>query len=156
MRRVSGKKTQATHMPKLAITISDDGSLVRERMFSGLFTSHALDPNILPKMGRGMIRERGNILEILVDDAMVMQVLHAGQDGTGDKTKPISLSLLSPVEEQSSVPRHCYGISFREMAALTEALKELAADNGLESKVAFCPGLEPFVELDLQKDNQTC
>jgi len=102
------------------------------------------------------MRERGNILEIPVDDAVVVQVLHAGQVGTGDKTKPIRLSLLSPVEEQSSVPRHCHGISFREMAALTEALKELAADNGLESEVVFCPGLEPFVELDLQKDNQKC
>jgi len=45
-----------------------------------------------------MIRGRGNILEIPVDDAVVVQVLHAGQDGTGDKTKPISLSLLSPVK----------------------------------------------------------
>ena len=63
-------------------------------------------------MGRGMIRERGNILEILVDDAVVVQVLHAGQVGTGDKTKPIGLSLLSPVGEQSNVPRHCYSISF--------------------------------------------
>jgi len=103
-----------------------------------------------------MKRERGNILEIPVDDAVVMQVLHTGQVGTGDKTKPISLSLLSPVEEQSSLPRHCHSISFREMAALTEALKELAANNRLESEVAFCPGLEPFIELDLQKDNQTC
>jgi len=156
MRRVSGKKTQATHMPKSAITISDDGSLVRERMFSSLFTSHALDPNISPKMGRGMKRERGNILEIPVDDAVVVHVLHAGQDRTGDKTKPIGLSLLSPVGEQSNVPRHCYGISFRETAALTETLKELAADNRLESEVVFCAGLEPFVEPDLQKDNQTC
>jgi len=103
-----------------------------------------------------MIRGRGNILEIPVDDAVVVQVLHAGQVGTGDRTKPISLLLLSPVEEQSNVPRHCYGISFREMAALTEALKELAADNGLESEVVFCAGLEPFVKLGLQKDDQTC
>jgi len=43
MRRASGEQTQATRMPKSAITISDDGSLVRKRMFSGLFTSHALD-----------------------------------------------------------------------------------------------------------------
>ena len=102
MRRVSSKKTQATHMPKWAITISDDGSLVRERKFSGLFASHTLDPNISPKKGRGMKRERGNIFEIPVDDAVVVQVLHAGQDGTGDKTMPIRLALLSPVEEQST------------------------------------------------------
>ena len=50
-----------------------------------------------------MIRGRGNILEIPVDDAVVVQVLHAGQDGTGDKTMPISLSLPSPGEEQSNV-----------------------------------------------------
>jgi len=102
-----------------------------------------------------MIKGRGNILEIPVDDAVVVQVLHAGQDGTGDKTKPISFSSLSPVEEQLNVPRHCYGISFREMAALTEALKELTANNGLKSEVVFCVGLEPFVKLDLQKDDQT-
>jgi len=33
-----------------------------------------------------MIRGRGNILKILVDDAVVVQVLHTGQDRTGDKT----------------------------------------------------------------------
>ena len=61
-------------MPKLAITISDNGSLVRKRMFSGLFTRHALDPKISVKIGkgRGMIRGRGNILEILVDGAVVV------------------------------------------------------------------------------------
>jgi len=44
---------QATHMQKSVITISDDGSLVvQKRMFSGLFTSHGLDPKISPKIGR--------------------------------------------------------------------------------------------------------
>jgi len=51
---------------------------------------------------RRLGRRRGNILEIPVDDAVVVQVLHAEQDGTGDKTKRISLSLLSPGEEQST------------------------------------------------------
>jgi len=146
MRRVSSKKTQATHMSKSVITISDDGSLVRKRMFSGLFTSHKLD-----------LAEdrRGNIVEIPVDDAMVVQVLHARQARTGDKIKRISLSLLSPAEEQSNVPKHCYGILFQEMAALTEVLKGRPANSELESKVVFCPRLEPFVEFGLQKDNQT-
>jgi len=74
MRRVSCEKIQATYMPKSAITISDNGSLVRKRMFSGLFTSHALDPKISAKIGkgRGMIRGRGNILEIPVDGAAVV------------------------------------------------------------------------------------
>ena len=61
-------------MPKSVITISDNGSLVRKRMFSGLFTRYVLDPKISAKIGkgRGMIRERGNILEILVDGAVVV------------------------------------------------------------------------------------
>jgi len=116
-------------------------------MFSGLFTSHELD-----------LAEdrRGNILEIPVDDAVVVQVLHAGQDGTGDKTMPISLSLPSPGEEQSNALKHCHGISFREMTTLAKALEELSADSELESEIVLRPRLEPFVELDLQKDNRTC
>jgi len=100
-----------------------------------------------------MIRGRGNILEILVDDAMVLQVLHTGQDGAEDKMMPISLSLLSPGEEQSNVPKHCHGISFQEITTLAKALKELSADSELESKVVLYLRLEPFVELDLQNDN---
>jgi len=156
MRRGPGEKSQATHMPKLAITISDDGSLVRKRIFSGLITCHTLDPKISWNIGKGNDKGMGNILEIPVDDAMVMQVLHAGQDGTRDKTKPISLSLPSPGEEQSNAPKHCHGISFREMTVLAKALEELSADSELESEVVLRPRLEPFVELDLQKDNQTC
>ena len=41
------------------------------------------------------------------------------------------------------------------MAALTDVLKELAADSELESEVVFYPRVEPFAEFDLQKDNQT-
>ena len=43
MRHVSREKDQGTYTPKSVVTISVDGSLVRKRMFSGLFTSHALD-----------------------------------------------------------------------------------------------------------------
>ena len=46
MRHVPSEKIQGTYMPKSAITISDVGSLVRKRIFSGLFTSHGLDPKI--------------------------------------------------------------------------------------------------------------
>jgi len=42
------------------------------------------------------------------------------------------------------------------MTALANALKELSADSELESEVVLRPRLEPFVELDLQKDNRTC
>jgi hypothetical protein len=49
-----------------------------------------------------------------------------------------------------NVPKHGDGISLREMAALADALKQLAADIELKSEVVFCPGLEPFVEFDLR------
>jgi hypothetical protein len=44
------------------------------------------------------------------------------------------------------------------VAALTdsEALKELTADIKLKGEVECCPRLEPFLEIHLQKDNQTC
>jgi len=67
----------------------------------------------------------------------------------------VSLFLL-PGEEQPNEPKPCYGISFRQVATLTEAPKELATGSELESKVVFCPGLGPFLEFDLQKDDQTC
>jgi hypothetical protein len=43
VRGVSSEQVNATYMPKSAITISDDGSFVRKRMFSGLSTG---DPKI--------------------------------------------------------------------------------------------------------------
>ena len=43
---ISDEKAKATHIPKLAITISDDGFCV----LSGLSTYHALDPKISPKI----------------------------------------------------------------------------------------------------------
>ena len=49
MRQVPGeKKIQATHMSKSLTTISDDGSLLQEGVFSGLglFIRHALDLRI--------------------------------------------------------------------------------------------------------------
>jgi hypothetical protein len=42
------------------------------------------------------------------------------------------------------------------VATLTEALKELAVDIKLEGEVEHCPRLEPFLEIHLEKDNQTC
>jgi len=68
-------------------------------------------------------------------DAVAMQILHARQDGTRDKAKRISLSLLSLGEERSNVPKYYYGISFREVSALTEAFKEFAADGELEARL---------------------
>jgi hypothetical protein len=41
------------------------------------------------------------------------------------------------------------------VATLTEAPNELAAESELEVEVAFCPRLEPFLEIHRQKDNQT-
>ena len=53
MRHVPGEKQQGTHIPKSAITISDDGYLIRNRMFSGLFTSRGLDRKI------GKVKDKG-------------------------------------------------------------------------------------------------
>jgi hypothetical protein len=44
VRGVSGDQVNATYMPKSAITISDDGSFVRNRTFSGLSTGHSSNP----------------------------------------------------------------------------------------------------------------
>jgi len=46
VRGVSGEQVNATYVPKSAITISDDGSFVWERMFSGLSTGYLSDPKI--------------------------------------------------------------------------------------------------------------
>jgi hypothetical protein len=55
VRGVSGEQVNATYMPKSAITIADDGSFVRKKMFSGLSTGHLSDPKISQ---RGM-KKRG-------------------------------------------------------------------------------------------------
>ena len=86
---------------------------------------------------------RSNILEIPVDDAVVMQVLHAGgQRGFGHKNKLISLSLTLPSlgGERPNIPNHCHGISFRKVATPADraTLKEFAADSELETKVVCC------------------
>ena len=74
-----------------------------------------------------------------MDDSTVGQVLHNdnGQNGNRDKTRRISLSLPSPGEEKRNVPRHSYDISIREVAALTEVLKELAADIEFKNEVVL-------------------
>jgi len=59
MRRVFSEKAQATHMPKSAITISDDRSLVRERMFSGLFTKPRVRSKYLAEDGKGNDKGEG-------------------------------------------------------------------------------------------------
>jgi hypothetical protein len=70
-------------MPKSAMTMSDDESLVRKRMFSGLSST----TRYIQIAGE---RKR-DILEIPVDDVVVVQVLHARQDRTGRKTLIFSL-----------------------------------------------------------------
>ncbi len=46
VRGMSRKQVNATYMPKSAITISDDGSFVWKRMFSGLSPGHLSGPKI--------------------------------------------------------------------------------------------------------------
>jgi hypothetical protein len=104
------------YMPKSAITISDDGSLVQKIMLSCLLNS-VHKPRIrsteLAEDRKVNDKGRCNILRIHGNGIVIMQVLHPGQHETGHKTKPISLSLLPPGEKRSNVRKHCYGISFR-------------------------------------------
>jgi hypothetical protein len=80
------------------------------------------------RQGRGVVvNSEANVLEIPMDNVVIVQVLHAGQDGTenGD------------------------GIALGEATALAEPLKELSADGELEIEIIRRPRLEPFVEFDL-------
>ena len=65
------------------------------------FTSSALNCRLnakfSPKIGK--IKGRGNILDILVDDAVVAEILHTGQEKPGHSRRWISLALLSAGEE---------------------------------------------------------
>jgi hypothetical protein len=72
-------------MPKSAMTMSDDGSLVRKRMFSGL-SSVACYTQIAGEWRR-------DVLEIPVSDVVIVQVLHARQDRTGRKELIVSRML---------------------------------------------------------------
>ena len=59
---------------------------------------------------------RGNILGIPIDDVGVMRTLHVIL--LGHQNKCISFSLLTlDEEEQSNIPWHCYGTSFRKPPA---------------------------------------
>ena len=97
-------------MPKSAMTISDEGSLVRKRIFSGLLEKRDV---VRSKKKRGHERVRSNVLEIPMDNMVLVQVLYARQHGSqnGD------------------------GIPLREVAALADPLKELTADCKLEREV---------------------
>ena len=141
----SNEKVKARQMPRSAKTISDDGSLGRETMLSSLFTSHVVGPKILMKIGKVSDNGEGQCIR----DPSGRWRGHAGTSlqttQTRDTTKRISLSLSSLGEAQANILKHCYSVSFQEVAALTEALKELATNSELESKVVFCPGPKPFV-----------
>ena len=74
VRHFSREHVKATHMPKSAMTMSDDGSLVRKRMFSGL--------SIVTRYTQIAGEWRRDVLEIPVNDVVIVQVLHARQDRT--------------------------------------------------------------------------
>jgi len=144
-RYISNEKVKARHMPRSAKTISEDGSLGRETMLSSLFTSHVVGPKILTKIRKVDDNGEGQRTRDPSGRCRGRAGTSLRTTQTRDTTKPISLSLSSLGEAQPNVPKHCYSVSFREVAALTEALKELAVDNELENEVVFCPRPEPFV-----------
>jgi hypothetical protein len=108
-------------MPKSAMTISEEWSLVRNKMFSGLSVMMCHDKK------EGVNKLGNNVLEIPVDNVVVMQVLHTGQYGS----------------------QNCDSISLGEMTTLADSLKEFSADCELERKIVRCPRLEPLVKFDL-------
>jgi hypothetical protein len=44
---------------------------------------------------------------------------------------------LCMAEKHVNVPKHCHGISFREVPALADTFKELSADSELESEIVL-------------------
>lgn len=65
-------------MPKSAMTISDKGSLVRKRMFSGL----GKRDGVFDLRKSEIEQIRSNVLEIPMDNMVLVQVLYARQHGS--------------------------------------------------------------------------
>ena len=127
---------KATHMPKSAMTRSDDGSLVRKRIFSGL--------SIATRHTQLAGESSQDILEIPVDDVVVVQVLYASQNRTGRKElmfRLICRVIRRPIyrwpTNVRNVPKHRHGVSLREVSALADTFKEFSAHGELESEVVF-------------------
>jgi hypothetical protein len=77
------REHMGTHMPKSAMTMSNDGSFVRKKMFSCL-SSATCYTQITGEWRR-------DVHEMPVSDVMIVHVLHAGQDRTGRKELIVSL-----------------------------------------------------------------
>ena len=106
-----------------------------------------------------MIKRRNNVLEIPTDDALVRQALH-----NADKTE-------RGIKRNETVSPCCNRVknnrTYRSTATASRSIpRSGGTDRGakrarapaasLKSEVGFCPEtLEPCVEFDLQKDNQT-
>lgn len=54
-----------------------------------------------------------------------------------------------------NAPKHSDSVQFCELAALGDALEQLAADGEFEGEVVLCSGFEPFVEFDLVGSTRT-
>jgi len=117
------------------MTMSDDGSFVGKRVFSGL-SSATCYTQIAGEWRR-------DLLEILVDNVVIVQVPHSRQDRTGKKEITFSVSRgmrwgyrwLKNVRTYRSTATACR----RKVPALAYAFKELSTDGELETEVVFCP-----------------
>ena len=126
-----------TYMPKSAMTISDDGSLVRYKMFSGL----ALRLNHFDgqKRGAAYLRSRCTIscsCKYFTPDNMELI----------NKVR-ITGSLVKGVVAHA--PKHRDSILLRELATLAQTLKQLSTDRKLEREIILRPRLKPLVKLHL-------
>jgi len=98
-----------------------------------------------------MIKWMDNILDIPVDDAVVVQALHAGQDEPGHNMKWINLALLSMGEERSNTPSTATAFRSDEWPRWLRCSKEVAVYSEPKCEVVFCRRLEPFGRFDLRK-----
>jgi hypothetical protein len=93
----------------------------------------------------------GNTLNIPVDDAMVVQVPHAGQDETGHDTKGISSHCYQRVKNDQTYGSTALASRPDKWPRWLRRSKEITAYSEVESEVVFCPPLEPPVKFDLQQ-----
>ena len=113
-------------MPKLAMTMSHDGSFVRKRIFSGLLSAACYTQ--IPG------EWRKDVLEIPLSDLVILQVLHARQDRTWRKEHIFSLVCWmrrGPIYrwlKNARTYRSTATASRSEKSALADALNEFSDD----------------------------
>ena len=127
-------KSSVLNIPPESTSRSNDGSLLRKRMFSGISNATRCIQ---------IEEERRDILKIPVDDVMeelgeksLFSVSHAGWDDS-----------LLMAEEHLNVPKHQWPWHLASRSVHAGRCIQRALHPGkLKTDVVFCPWLEPLVE----------